>query len=68
MLQADTKVKLVCINLLCCCLLRREKAHKGLNLLFLIIEYVAGVNAKHIRNSSSTSVGCFSSLSVITLY
>lgn len=52
MLQADTKVKHVCINLLYCCLLRRKKAHKGLNLLFLIIECVAEVKAKHIKNTS----------------
>lgn len=49
MLQADTKVKHVHVNLLCCCLLRREKAHKGLNLLFLIIKCVAGLKAKHIK-------------------
>lgn len=57
MLQADTEVKHVHINLLYCCLLRREKAHKGLNFLFLIIEYVAGVNAKYVKSTSGTSLG-----------
>lgn len=59
MLQADTKNKHVHINLLYCFLLRSEKAHKGLNQLFLIIKYVAVGKAKHIKITSGNSVGWF---------
>lgn len=49
MLLDDTKLKHVCISLLYCCLLWREEAHRGLNLLVLNIKCVAGVKAKKIK-------------------